>query len=310
MPEAEGAGQSSADDLIKNLRALIVEEVQKPAPPAGVQPDLPSWKDGLWLAVLVADAALLSYWIPEGAKGPFEFLKTLLPWLLGGTFVVLNNWFRDHLLSWSRRRLVRVFEVTFLVVGIMAGVPIIPIKPEVNPAGTILTIGEDKEAKQQPTGEKLWLMLRARHIKLSAGVDDPYKEPREFDLGLARLAWAAVTSHGLDWRRVYRVDIDTPIKAKIAIVSKQGGFDFDFLDKKNLQKWQLQSEHIDPRKYGLTENAEKEAIVFQSSGSEESNPMVLPWGTYWIGMEGCKTEDLEIKALERNYLQVQPCKKL
>jgi hypothetical protein len=310
MEETGKSDPSPAEDLIKNLRALVQEENRKPAeqpPPA----QKPGWQDLVWLAVLAADAALLYYWFPEGAKGPLEFLRTLLPWLLGGTFVVLNDWFRDRLLGWSRLRSVRIAQVALLAFGIILGVKIFRVTPDVRPDGTILKIDPETDGEAKATHEALWLTLHHHTIALMPGKDDTNVDTRKIELPWWRVPLAAFTKEGGNWPRVYRIDIDTPQVAKVTIIPRDFDFDADFLELPNLQAWNLTAESTNLRDWHLLPgDTFKKSVSFKSSGTEATDAKVLPFGRYWIGMEGCTMEELEVKAFKLNHFQLHDCKKL
>src|SRR5215472_1704066 len=99
--EAPERSRSPASKLIESMQEFVREELQHPGAKQHAEPKypakerLPTWKDAFWLAVFIGDVALIFSWIPEQAKGPLEFVGKFLPWLLGGLFVVLNDWFRD-----------------------------------------------------------------------------------------------------------------------------------------------------------------------------------------------------------------------
>ncbi|MGA3043439.1 MAG: hypothetical protein ABSF54_21905 [Bryobacteraceae bacterium] len=295
MAEPGQDGQSAAEDLVKSLRAVVREEMG--GPPQPPRPAFkPTGKDVLWLVILAGDAALLTHLFPEDAKGPLEFLKDFLPWLLGGTFVVLNDWFRDHLLSWSRKAWVRAAQAALLVIGIALLVKTVPITPNVKPDGTEFAIDD----KPRSASERTWLTIHSHTITLAPGQGEPQNAvKRTIELSWWQIVKAGFLKDSRDWRRVYKTDIDTPENAHVTIRMLDGNFDDDFLDPANLHR------------SGLSEpRGEEPALTFESSGTETTDALLLPWGRYSIAMEGCKPEELTVAANARNYKRMNPCEKL
>jgi hypothetical protein len=312
MAEAGQEQQSAAEDLLKNLRAVVREEMGGPPPPP--RPAFkPTGKDIVWLVILAGDAALLTHLFPEDAKGPLEFLKELLPWLLGGAFVVLNDWFRDHLLGWSRNGWIRGALLVLLLIGIVLLVKIVPITPNVKPDGTELTIDEHERS---PT-ERTWLAIHSHTFILAPGKGDPEITKRTFEVAWWQLIKAAFSKDSRDWRRVYKTDIDVPLKTHVTIQMMDGNFDDDFLEAANLHKEGLSELHGKERALTLGPSggeapeflSKEQALTFESSGNETTDALLLPWGHYLIAMVGCQPEELTVAA-KRNYKKMNACEKI
>jgi hypothetical protein len=287
MAEENGTTPSSAEELIKNLRALVREESLTPPAAASAPTYSPTWKDAIWLGVLLTDAALLSYWFPENAKGPLEFVKSLAPWLAGGAFVIWSNWFRDHLLEWSRNPAVRVVMVAFLVVGITTGVNVIPVKPAISPLGTLLRIDPDKDDKPKPTDETLWLALRNHTVQLGpAGPQDPVQDVRKIELSWWRVLQASWSSEQCDWRRLYKTAIVAPKAGKVLIRPIEAPFESDYLEHARVSHWGEKEEDAPTHRFNL---------AYQADSQGNLHPLFLPWGSYWIAMEGCAPQKWEVR---------------
>lgn len=297
MAEEIPSRASSASDLETALRTIIRDELQRPAP-APKKMETPSKTDVLWLGVFLADCALISFWFPEGLKGPLEFVQKLLPWLLGGMFVVANDWFREQSLSISRRPMVRVVQLSFLIVGILAGVHVIPVTAAVNPEGTTLSIDTPSPVAY---GQTIWVALRDHEIQLTPGTADPKVAPRKLKVHWWRILRAMVDAEeNPDWRLIYPVAVDTPEARKVTIARKSGKFDEDFLEPANLQASKLKK-------------INNSSVEYQSSGSVQSDKVNLPWGEYSIWMAGCRPETLEVVSIAKlekgniNFKQLATC---
>ena len=81
--------QPPAERLAQSIRDLIQEELPEGLR-AAVSGPLPSWKDAIWVGVVVADAILLITQVPERIfkNTSFEFASNLVGYVFGGVLLV------------------------------------------------------------------------------------------------------------------------------------------------------------------------------------------------------------------------------
>jgi hypothetical protein len=297
---AEG-GDSSPEDLVKNLRAVMLEVIGEP--PKKKTDGPPSFLDIFWIALLAGNIVFLARLFPENAKGPLEFAKEFVPWLFGGMFVVVNDWCRDNLLKWSRHPLFRAAEITIFVLGVFTLVGIVPITPSVKPDETgIMFDGGEPVAPDETT----WLAIHDHTITLLPGPHDTFGEKRSIPLLWTRLIPAAFNKEDTDWRLLYKVAIDTPEipeDTTVTLAMEDGRFDDLFLKASNLNKWGLTA---------VPDNSRE--LLVQSKGPHKTIDLLLPWGHYCVYYAAaCKPESLYVEAAspshEQNYLRLNACGK-
>src|SRR5271169_718277 len=113
----------ASDTIAEAIRALVREELQQAslglvlAKEQKSAEEEPTWQDGFWLLVLIANIALVVSLVPEQVwKNPvFDVPGKILPWVGGGTFVLGATWFRERLLAFSRRRAFKIVMACALV---------------------------------------------------------------------------------------------------------------------------------------------------------------------------------------------------
>jgi hypothetical protein len=294
-------GESSPEEIVKNLRAAMLEVI---AEPPKKETDKPSKPEVFWLSLLAGNAVFLARLFPENAKGPLEFAKEFVPWLFGGMFVVVNDWFRHWLLRQIRKRWFKAAEVAVFFGGMATLVGVVPITPNVKPDGTIIVFDTDEPVANDETN---WLAIHDHTVNLSPGPNDRFGEKRLIELPWRSLVPGLFRNHTRDWRLLYRVAIETPDMeedTRLTLAMEDGEFDHVFLRPSNLDKWGITAVEGNARE-----------LTVRSKDPHKPIELLLQWGYYCVySAPGCKPERLDVEASaisqEHNYVRMKSCAKL
>lgn len=134
---------STADAVSEAIRALVRDELNRSTPTRdSALRQKPTWQDGMWLLLLIANVVLVVDLVPQQWwKNPIlEITGKVLPWIGGGTFVLGATWFRERLLEFSRKRTFKVAMACGFVPLLMLHVRFIPLQPTINPTDAQLYV--------------------------------------------------------------------------------------------------------------------------------------------------------------------------
>jgi hypothetical protein len=273
---------------------------------------MPTWKDAAWLLVLIANLALLFPMLPvELRENPaFEFVGKLFPWIGGGIFVMGAAWFREWLLTLSRKRGFNIGQAIVLSVLLVLSIPFVPIRPNLYPPRLArIWIDKDADAKEgmfEGHETRLWLTLGEHKFRIQTvsahehtGPQGTTEEPGKlwpitlsgWDL-LHEAAWFG--EHGPDWSLLYSLDLKTAESdsdCKIRIWRDGGAPDAAF------------------RRYLGAGIGKNDAGVLEVTVVKDLARVELPYGHYkmMVFKDGCRAEDVRIPAQENPH-RFAPCR--
>jgi hypothetical protein len=262
--------------LVEAVRALVREELDRPAPP--ITPvQSPTWRDGFWLLVFVVNVVFFVDLIPEKwSKHPaLEMLGRILPWLGGGTFVLGATWFRERLLAFSRSRRFMVTMAAACVPLLLLQVRFVSLRPKIDPPDSPFYVDGALQTPQQGTFQgqaRIWLRLTGHAFKIQPHDSGGKTAERAIEWGWTRLLGAWLGNHQPQWALVYPLTITTDgegCKVHIAKSNPKEQLDTDFYDER-LKK-------------------ADDSLEFEPKDNSET--IKLPMGTYEFSVEkkGCET---------------------
>jgi hypothetical protein len=283
QPEAAAPGSNDAQ-VVEVLRALIRREMGRPAEktPPSVEPSL---KEGMWLLLFCLNIVLLISRLPrEVLSGPaVETAGKLLPAILGSLFVIYLAWFRERLVALTRHRRFHYSQVGLLFVLAFTSVPLFPVRPEILPRGTALSI--DGKAYKNP--DRIWLSFGAHDIFLQPA-RNAGAEPRQFRFSvrsLLRAVWNPAP--GPDWNLLYPVAFQArDSTAKVEVKKLRGEYYDDVFEGTDLDR-------------------RDNAVLVLSMNENRVRTIRLPLGTYlqqWVLSTGetCRACQLAVTGRDQS----------
>jgi hypothetical protein len=196
-------------NLVDGNGQELAHEVQ-PVPSA--TPTTPTGKDAFWLAMVVANAALLIAVLPADVltSSRLGLLVKVVAWLGGSVFLLGYKWFRDRLLNLTRKTTFKIAQSILLcaLVPINVSQLQVDIHPLIEPKDAKVQVGE---GKSQDVGNRgLKLSLQGHDIIVSdKNTDDSGQSiNRKFHLTFTEVlrAWRDPSSRP-HWPLIYKVPI-------------------------------------------------------------------------------------------------------
>lgn len=234
-----GKTPATASDRLSDAVREIVREalLQAPAgaPDEKKKAETPKPGDVLFLLLLLFNISLLIFALPDSIRGDprLDLAMKLLPPVAGGLFVLFTSWYRERVLSWSRRKVFRGSQVVFPVLVVaLFWLPIVPVRVAVEPKEALLFVGT--EAKERNHTARIWTSLRPHLFTIRNSEGENINE-RVFLLRRRQLLGALWREETFRWVLHYPVHIDSETKGITLRLELQGAsFDEDFLDSKSL----------------------------------------------------------------------------
>ena len=290
---AEKASPKSDDaQVVEALRALVRHELGRPKEEPHHAPE-PSLKEGVSLLLFCLNTVLLVSRLPrELLSDPaMEAAGKLLPALFGSLFVIYLAWFRERMLALTRHRRFNQSQAGLLLVLAFTAVPLFPIRPDILPKGTGLSV----DGKPHKNPRTLWLSLGAHDVLLQPA-RDAGAEPRQFRFGVSHLLRALwFGGQAPDWSLLYPVGFKArDLAAKVQVRKIRGVYYDDIFEGNDLDR-----------------RGDAAFVLFMDQNRMRTVP--LPLGNYelqWTLGSGktCRPYPLEVKgADDLTSLEDQPC---
>ncbi len=235
--------QPPAERLAQSIRDLIQEELPEGLR-AAVSGPLPSWKDAIWVGVVVADAILLITQVPERIfkNTSFEFASNLVGYVFGGVLLVYSSWAREQIMKFIQIGWCRAALVSLLVLLLFLQAHLFFIHPRIQPTGSKLLV--DGDPVHVKYGSDLSLSFGSHDVEVLA--PDKTSEqgeaikqqadvtrPNQFTIGQLDLIKGKFRKKGGDlWTPLYSLSLSRHFSNSIIKLRREGGF-FDGIEDSN-----------------------------------------------------------------------------
>jgi hypothetical protein len=259
-----------SEALAEAIRALVREELNRPTPapaPTTTPEQRPTWRDGVWLLILVVNVVLFVALIPkEWWHSPeLEMPGKILPWIGGGTFILGATWFREHLIAFTRSRALKMTMVCAIGPLVMLQVRFVSLRPRIDPLESHFYVDGTQQQQRFQGQTRIWLRLGGHKFRIQPHDSGTAATERNIEWGWTRLLGAWVANRQPQWALVYPLTITDGDGCKVHI-------------RKSKPKEVLDSDFFDERLKPVADSLEFEPKY-------TSDMVGLPAGTYEISAE-------------------------
>jgi hypothetical protein len=234
--DSTSAPAKPSDALAEAILALVREELNRPAPASTPQEQRPTWRDGFWLLVVLANVVLFVSLVPKEwwSSPALEIPGKILPWIGGGTLVLGATWFRERLLALSRSRALKVSMVCAIVPLVLLQVRFVSLWPRIDPLESHFYVDGALQEPRFQGQTRLWVRLGGHKFKIQPHDSGGMTAERTIEWGWTRLLGAWLTNHQPHWALVYPLTITDGDGCKLHIRKSKPKepFDSDFFDER------------------------------------------------------------------------------
>ena len=292
--ELPGNGQLPADNrpasikLEQAIREVVREEVARPRPLI-VPEAKPTFSDAAWWLLCLIDIALLLWWIPENffESRRVDFFIKAAAFIGSSLFLLTYAWFKEQILSFTRRRIFHVLVIAFLIVLLPFYISLFPIfrlNPRVEPQTAELIVDGKTETKFRP--DDLRLSVGQHTITVIDTTSDEKPNSRDFQVGYLDFlrSWFRKDA-GPYWPLLYPVGISTDEPGVVIVIRKKDGdFDRDFTRGRHTTGFKAPIQFIEPK------------VLSFAANENGIDSISLPYGTYEFiaRKEGCGQTEPQI----------------